>query len=122
MKLTVAAMQRADVWRIAAISAAGAGESVKHVSQVVSWMIRAGNVGTAYRDLTAMEAVLDESHLDWLIVRPVTMVNGPPTERSREVSRFHLNSIIRRSDVSSYLVSAIESEGSLGARKVLLGS
>lgn len=122
MKLTVAAMQRAHVKRIGAVSAAGAGESVKDVSQVVSWMIRAGSVGTAYRDLTAMEAVLDESHLDWLIVRPVTLVNGPPTGGTRELSRFHVNSLVRRSDVATYLVSAIDSGSSLGTRKVLLGS
>ena len=120
MTLTMGAMQSAGVTRIGAISAAGAGDSVGQVSPIVSWMIRFGNVAVAYRDLTAMEAVLERSDADWLIVRPVTLVNGSPNERAREASRFRLTSVVRRSDVAHYLVGAIETEERLGNRKVLL--
>lgn len=114
-------MNRHSVRRIVAISAAGVGDSEAQCTGLVKRMIHAGHVGTAYRDLTVMERLFEESDLDWLMVRPVTLVHGKPTERARPVDRFRLLSTVRRSDVAAWMLAAAENDFPLGRRCVLLG-
>ena len=84
-------------------------------------MVSAGSIRAAYRDLAEMEGILAASGLDWLVVRPVTLTNGPPTQRAGPVSRFTLLFSVRRSDVASYVLGALGSEGPFTVHAVLLG-
>jgi uncharacterized protein YbjT (DUF2867 family) len=117
----VAAMQSANVSRIIAISAGGVGDSFKQLSWLVQRTIIVGNVAVAYRDLDNMEHVLEQSGLDWLAPRPVTLVNGDPTSRAHPVEKFGLFSIIRRSDVAAWMLGELESPAPFKRRRVLLG-
>src|SRR5688572_29833454 len=103
----VPAMTRAGVRRIVAISAGGVAESITQLSMPVRWMVASGGVGVAYRDLAEMERLLSASSLDWLAVRPVTLMNGPPTGLAGKVDRYGLFSIIRRSDVATWMLGAL---------------
>jgi uncharacterized protein YbjT (DUF2867 family) len=115
------AMARHGVRRLVVVSAGGVGDSRARVSRPVGWLVGAGNVGVAYRDLAAMEAALAASPLDWTAARPVTLVDGPPTGGARPVDRYTLRSTVRRADVARWMLDAAARPDG-GARTVLLGS
>jgi putative NADH-flavin reductase len=119
--LLAAAMPRHGVRRLVAISAGGVGESVRQLTWPVKALVRAGNVGVAYRDLENMERTFANSSLDWCVARPVTLVNGPPRRPARRVERYGLTSNIRRSEVAAWMLAAIEGPAPFADRRVLLG-
>jgi uncharacterized protein YbjT (DUF2867 family) len=112
-------MNAHGVRRLAAISAAGVGDSAERLSFITRRLVACANVGVAYRDLGAMENELARSGLDTLIVRPVTLTGGAPTGRAREVNRFGLLSTVRRADVARWIVDALD--GEFGGRAVMVG-
>lgn len=91
----VMALEAVGVHQFAAISAAGVGDSAKAVNPFMRWLIRKSTIGEMYADLAAMEQVLRRSHLDWLAVRPVSLVNAAPSTRTKVLSRFR-SSVDRR--------------------------
>lgn len=115
----VPAMEKSGVKRLVFISAGGVGDSADRLTPLVRRMVGAGNVGVAYRDLEEAERVLAKSALDVTCVRPVTLIGGKPGGRAREVSRYGLFSMVRRSDVAQFLV---EDARRPGGRALLLGS
>lgn len=115
-------LRQHGIGRLLVISAGGVAESVRQLSWPVTQLVRLGQVGVAYRDLAAMESALAGSDLDWLAIRPVTLVNGAPTGRARPVAGYHLWSLIRRSDVAAWMLSAMEAAAPYTVRRVLLGS
>jgi uncharacterized protein YbjT (DUF2867 family) len=118
----IPAMSRAGVRRVVAISAGGVAESITQLTTPVRWMVGAGSIGVAYRDLAEMERQLSASRLDWLAVRPVTLVNGGPTGKAGRVSRFRLFSIIRRSDVATWMLGALARPTPFVEHTILLGT
>jgi uncharacterized protein YbjT (DUF2867 family) len=116
------AMEGRYVRRLVLISAGGVADSFAKLTWPVQQLVNTGNVAVAYRDLAGMEARLSASSLDWLAVRPVTLMNGAPTGRARPVSRYGLASIVRRSDVAQWMVRAATQHDSFVEHTVLLGS
>jgi hypothetical protein len=115
-------MQQRSVHRLLVISAGGVGDSVHQLGWPVTHLIRLGQVGVAYRDLASMEDVLANSALDWLAVRPVTLMNGAPTGHGHPVARYQLWSLIRRSNVAAWMVKSMEEDKPYVTRRVLLGT
>ena len=118
----IPAMSRAGVSRLVAISAGGVAESITQLSMPVRWIVGAGNVGVAYRDLAEMERLLSASRLDWLAVRPVTLMDGPPTGRVGKVEQYGLFSIVRRADVAAWMLGALVRPTPYVEQTVLLGT
>ena len=118
----IAAMSRAGVRRLVAISAGGVGESITQLSMPVRWLVGTGNVGIAYRDLAEMERLLSASRLDWLAVRPVTLMDGPPTGRIGKVEKYGLFSIVRRADIAAWMLGALARPTPYVEQTVLLGT
>jgi uncharacterized protein YbjT (DUF2867 family) len=118
----IPAMERAGILRIVALSAGGVAESITQLTTPVRWMVSSGNVGVAYRDLAEMERLLSASRLDWLAVRPVTLVNGVPTARAGRVTRYGLFSIIRRADVAAWMLGALVRPTPFIEQTILLGT
>ena len=116
------AMENQHVRRLIVISAGGVGDSFARLSWPVQQLVSTGNVAVAYRDLAGMEARLAASSLDWLAVRPVTLMNGAPLGRARPVDRYGLTSIVRRADVAAWMLAAAEQHDSFVEHSVLLGS
>ena len=119
--LLVPAMIEAGVRRIVAISAGGVAESITQCTLPIQWLTRSGSVGAAYRDLAEMERRLSASRLDWLAVRPVTLMNGRPTGRVGRVARYGLFSIVRRADVAAWMLGALARPTPYVEQTVLLG-
>jgi len=107
---------------VVAISAGGVAESITQCTVVIRWIAGAGNVGVAYRDLADMERQLSASRLDWLAVRPVTLMNGGPTGLARKVDRYGLFSIVRRSDVAAWMLGALARPTPYVEQTLLLGT
>jgi uncharacterized protein YbjT (DUF2867 family) len=116
------AMESQNVRRLVIISAGGVADSFAQLTWPVQQLVSTGNVAVAYRDLAGMEARLAASSLDWLAVRPVTLMSGSPAGRARPVSRYGLTSIVRRSDVAQWMLRAATQHDSFVEHTVLLGS
>lgn len=116
----VALMPPCNVNRLVAISAAGAGDSFAATSPPLRWLIRRSNLGPAYRDLEAMEGVLGDSGLDWMAIRPTTLLRRGPTGRVRNVARYRLTSCITRGDVAATMLDALASSSPFAARTPML--
>jgi pimeloyl-ACP methyl ester carboxylesterase len=100
------AMESQNVRRLIVISAGGVADSFSRLTWPVQQLVDAGSVAVAYRDLAGMEARLAASSLDWLAVRPVTLMNGAPLGRARPVDRYALTSTIRRADLAAWMLAA----------------
>lgn len=116
------AMESRNVRRVVVISAGGVGDSFAQLTWPVQRLVTAGNVAVAYRDLAGMEARFAASSLDWLAVRPVTLMPGPPGGRARPVDGYGLFSTVRRSDVAAWVVAVTASHDVFVNHRVLLGS
>jgi putative NADH-flavin reductase len=106
-----AAMKRAGVARVVAVSAAGVGDSAPRMNAVMRGLVRTSSIGVAYRDLALMEQVFEESGLDWCCPRPVTLTNGPLTRQVREVDHFGATMAISRADVAWWMLERAEVGG-----------
>lgn len=62
-----------------------------------------------YTDMRAMEALVEASDLDWTIVRPPMLLNGPRTGvvQSRLDGNVRGSYTIRRADVAGFLLDAV---------------
>jgi uncharacterized protein YbjT (DUF2867 family) len=115
------ALQAAGIGRFAAISAAGVGDSFRFANPMIRWLIRSSTIGAMYADLDAMEKVLHESSLDWLAVRPVTLVNFPPSKRTKVLTHFRTASIVGRADVAGWLLRAALDPAPIAERTPMIG-
>lgn len=118
----LSALEDVPVRRVIWISAGGVGDSVARTTGPIRAVIRAGNVGLAYRDLERAEALIPPEDRRWLAVRPVTLMNGPMTGRADRVERYGLFSIIRRADLASWMVDVADGTRSCAGPNVLLGT
>jgi len=116
----VDACRRLGVPRVAVVSAGGVGDSAGSIPSILRFFIASSNVGVAYRDLARTEAILRDSTLDWMAVRPVTLADGPPTGRVAVVTRYTLASKISRGDVGAWMVGAIGGRGPFAHRTPLI--
>ncbi|MBX3382742.1 MAG: NAD(P)H-binding protein [Phycisphaeraceae bacterium] len=120
--LLAASLPAAGVSRLVVISAGGVGESDALLTAPVRWLVRRGNIGVAYRDLAQMERELQTSSLDWLAVRPVTLLPGGPTRAAVPTNRYGLMSVVRRADVASYMLERARRTAPFAARAVMIGA
>ncbi|NBB76613.1 MAG: NAD(P)H-binding protein [Bacteroidetes bacterium] len=121
MKHLISSPQSEQIKKIVAISAAGVGDSIQNVNPVIRWLIRNSNMACSYRDLKAMEETLKKSKFDWAALRPVTLRNGPPNNRSGKVSNYRLTSTITRGEVARQLLDVIEEKANFSSQTPMIG-
>ncbi|MGQ0641575.1 MAG: NAD(P)H-binding protein [Gemmatimonadaceae bacterium] len=117
----LSAMKDTAVRRLAVISAAGVGESGRTMNGVMRWMVRHSTVGEMYTDLATMEQVLRQSSVDWVAVRPVTLVNAAPSRRTKVLAHFRTVSIVGRADVAAWLVRSVVDPALITDRTPMIG-
>ena len=108
-RILVPAMQERGVKRLITVTGFGAGDSRASISclQRIPFQIV---FRRAYDDKSLQEQLIKESVLDWTIVRPGVLTNGPGTGRYKvlkEESQWR-NGLISRADVADFLVKQIE--------------
>ena len=103
----LAAMRRHSVARLVCVTGIGAGDSKGHGGFVYDRIVQPVFMKTIYEDKDRQEAQIRDSALDWTIVRPAALTNGPatglyqtltatPEGRTRRVSR---------TDVADFIVA-----------------
>jgi putative NADH-flavin reductase len=88
----------------------GAGESEKYVSWFVKIFLKYF-LKDVYSDKTKMEEIIVDSDMNWIIVRPGRLIDGPLTERYRiENTLFKGINVgkINRADVADFLIKQAE--------------
>ena len=88
----------------------GAGDSIDYTSKAVKEFIETA-LKDVYADKTKMEGMITNSNLNWIIVRPGALLDGPITEKYRIETQlyqgFDIGSI-NRADVADFLVRQAE--------------
>lgn len=119
--ITVAHEQ--SVSRIVVCSAWGVSETKPDLPGWFRWFIDNSNIGVAYRDHERQEALLEDSNLDWTIVRPVGLTNSKKLKKIIEsqanVPKPKL--LISRLNVARYMVETLNDLNSL-RRKVVVSA
>src|SRR5262249_18331978 len=83
----LAAMKRAGVRRLVAISAGGCYKGHDpNAPRFFEWIIRPLFLRHIYEDMEAMDALIETSDTDWTILRPPRLLNRPATGRVREAT------------------------------------
>lgn len=117
------AMAASNVYRLAAVSAAGTfARADKRLSLAYRTLV-ATTLRPVYDDLEAMERRIMATDLDWAIVRPVGLSDTEPTGAYRislDGSLLQKSSRISRGDVASVVVKALETDTYL-RRTVVIG-
>jgi putative NADH-flavin reductase len=109
MPCIVREMDAQGIRRLIFTSAFGVGETHRDVPLIPRIFIRL-LLQDVYRDKEAGEEQLRLSDLDWTLVYPAGLVDGPMTRRYRVGERLPLRGFprISRSDVAAFLLSQID--------------
>jgi uncharacterized protein YbjT (DUF2867 family) len=105
----VSAMKAERVARLVCITGIGAGDSAKHGGFMFDNLIFPLLLRNVYSDKNRQEAVVRESGLDWVIVRPSVLNDKPRAKTTRaltELSSFH-GGTISREDVASFVLDQV---------------
>jgi putative NADH-flavin reductase len=100
------AMKTCGVSRLICLSAWGIGESKGRVPVIFRNVIFPLLMNEEYEDKEAQEQLIEQSTLDWTIVRPSRLTNGPRRGRYRMQSslKFSWQSSISRADVADCML------------------
>jgi putative NADH-flavin reductase len=102
----VEAMKVEGVPRLVWVSAHGVGDSRGDSGLVFEHVLRPLLWRAEYADKERQETAVRTSDLEWTIVRPARLTNGPSTHRYRAADRIELNwhSHISRADVADFVI------------------
>ena len=102
----VNAMKAEHVARLVCITGIGAGDSAGHGGFLFDNLIFPLLLRKVYRDKDRQEAIVRESGLDWVLVRPSVLNDKPERDTTRaltDLSGFH-GGTISRGDVAGFVV------------------
>jgi putative NADH-flavin reductase len=104
-ELLVEAMEAQGPRRLVVVTGYGAGDSRAAMNRLEGFGHRL-LLGRAYADKDRQEAIIAQSDLDWTIVRPTILTNGPATGDYQVLSDpdSWRNGLVSRSDVAQFLV------------------
>lgn len=117
----IAAMQAAGVTRLVFTSAIGVGDSIRDAPLLPRLFARTLLRGI-YADKIAGDNLIRRSALDWTIVQPVQLTDGPLTGTYRSGERLALGGLpsISRADTAHFLLATVTDPTAIG--KTLLVS
>jgi putative NADH-flavin reductase len=116
----VTAMERLAVRRLVFLSAYGVGGTAPHAPWVSRLMIRL-MLADIFADKATAEEVVQHSVLDWTILAPVMLTNGPATGRYRLGDQLEIRGLARiaRADVASAVLTCIDDSSSIHKRCIV---
>src|SRR6478672_707771 len=120
-RVLVTAMEKAQVRRLICVTGFGAGDSRGHGGFLYSVAFHL-LLGRVYDDKDVQERIVRNSKLDWVIVRPVILTDGPKTNAYRALvdPRDWTCGFISRADVADFLVKQIDDDAFLHKTPVLM--
>jgi uncharacterized protein YbjT (DUF2867 family) len=108
----VSAMKAEQVARLVCITGIGAGDSAGHGGFLFDRLIFPLLLRHVYADKNRQEAIVRDSGLDWILVRPSILNDKPGRGAVRaitDLSSFH-GGAISRSDVATFVVEQLRSD------------
>jgi putative NADH-flavin reductase len=110
-------MQSGHAQRLMCVSASGLEPGPfwqRWIAKPILWAV----FKEMYSDLVRMETVVERSHVNWTILRPPRLTNGPCTGKYQVGLNRHLSPglIISRSDLAEYIVSHLSDPATYCAR------
>ena len=122
-RVLVAAMEEAQVKRLICVTGFGAGDSRGRgvFFYNVAFHLLLGRV---YDDKDVQERIVRRSKLDWVVVRPEILTDGPKTNTYRALvdPRDWTCGFISRADVADFVVKQIDDDAFLHKTPVLTSS
>jgi len=112
----VNAMKAAGASRLVCITGIGAGDSAGHGGFVFDRLILPALLHKVYADKNRQEAIVRDSGLDWVLVRPSVLNDKPPRNEIRaltDLSGFH-GGTIARADVANFVLDQMRTDTWLG--------
>ncbi|MGE0638953.1 MAG: NAD(P)-dependent oxidoreductase [Thermoanaerobaculia bacterium] len=109
----VAAMRKHGARRLICETSLGVGSSFGRLGLYYTLFVVPFILPFYYLDKHRQERVVRESGLEWVIVRPAALTNGPPRGRYRHgprVGSFLLTRRISRADVASFLLDQLTAD------------
>lgn len=106
----IRAMEKAGVRRLVFESSLGIGDSKDQVGWFVTWVFRPLVIRHVFADKEIQERYIRESSLDWVIVRPGRLTNGPRTghyRRGAEINEAAIGKSISRADVAAFMLEQV---------------
>lgn len=107
----IAAMKRHSISKLLCVTGIGAGDSKGHGGFLYDKIINPLLLKTIYEDKEIQEKLVRESSLEWVIVRPGFLTNGPRTEKYRATTELKgvTAGKISRADVAHYVLTQLVS-------------
>jgi uncharacterized protein YbjT (DUF2867 family) len=108
----VSAMKSEQVSRLVCITGMGAGDSAGHGGFLFDNLIFPLLLRKVYADKDRQEAIVTDSGLDWVLVRPSVLNNKPSRDTIRaltDISSFH-GGTISRADVASFVLDQVRDD------------
>ena len=101
----IPAMEQTAAKRLIVVSAFGVGESIGDASLIQKLFYRT-LLRAIFADKAKSDGLIRESSLDWTIVRPVVLTNGPRTGTYRVAERVTMHSLpsVSRADVADFML------------------
>ena len=117
----LAAMDRGSHQKLIAVTGIGAGDSKGHGGFFYDRLINPLLLGTIYADKDRQESIIKASNVEWLIVRPGFLTNGPRTGKYRAIN--NLSGItagkISRLDVADFMLKQLAAPTHFGKTPLL---
>ncbi|MEO6853973.1 MAG: SDR family oxidoreductase [Rhodoferax sp.] len=108
----VNAMRAEGIQRLVCVTGMGAGDSAGHGGFLFDHVIFPALLRKVYADKNRQEAVIRDSGLDWVLVRPSVLndkASRPPVRALTDLYGFHGGSIAR-ADVASFVLDQLQSD------------
>jgi putative NADH-flavin reductase len=120
-RVLVTAMEEAQIKRLICVTGFGAGDSRGHGGLLYNAAFHLVP-GRLYDDKDVQERIVRRSKLDWVIVRPVILTEGPKTNAYRALvdPRDWACGFISRADVANFLIKQIDEDAFLHKTPVLM--
>jgi putative NADH-flavin reductase len=120
-RLIMAVMQQHGVRRLVVESAFGAGESLTQAGLAARLMF-ATLLWAPYQDKNLMEPEVKASALEWTILRPTLLTNGPLTGRYTVSAGRPAAMRVSRADVAAAMLRAVEERLWIGESPAVTGN
>lgn len=108
-KNVLEAMDKEGVRRLICITGIGAGDSKGHGGLLYDRLFKPLLLKTIYEDKDRQETLIKNSEIDWTIIRPSFLTNGPLTKKYRVIT--NLKGVtadkISRADVAHFILEEL---------------
>lgn len=110
MTNTIRLAKKHSIKRLVVCSAWGVAETKKDLPTWFNWFIDNSNIGVAYKDHERQEKLLNDSDIDWTIVRPSGLTNS---KKQQKIIESYANSpapklLISRLSVARFMIEALK--------------